>query len=170
MKKYSSAVEDYFQNIIKNSWTWDRLTLDEQNRFINMNVFDEIKGNDQTRIKWLNTIYSSFLTALGYKPIGWREMEKIQNLQKKVFNDFNRNDQIVIEGDDCYMMVVQINSNGEVDYTVYDGYGSDLDGGIYEADNITYKDLFNFTGFDKFNEQSRLWEGEMKDDYLDGLN
>lgn len=97
-------------------------------------------------------------------------MEKIQNLQKKIFNDFNLNDQIVIEGSDCYMMVVQINSDGEVDYTVYDGYGSDLDGGVYEANNITYKDLFAFAGFDKFNEQSKLWEGEMKDDYLDNIN
>ena len=54
------------------------LTEEEQKRFINMNVFDRIKGNDQTRIEWLNTIYHSYLYALGYKPIGWREPEEKQ--------------------------------------------------------------------------------------------
>ena len=75
MKKYSSAVEDYFQNIIKASWTWEKLTEEEQRRFIDMRVFDKIKGNDKTRVEWLHTIYLSFLTALGYKAVGWRETE-----------------------------------------------------------------------------------------------
>ena len=75
MIKYSSAVEDYFQNVIKKSWTWDRLTEEERRRFIDMDVFDRIKGNDQTRIEWLNTIYHAFLSALGYKSVGWRETE-----------------------------------------------------------------------------------------------
>ncbi len=75
--KYSNAVEIHFQNVIKKSWTWDKLTEEERKRFIDMNVFDKIKGNDQTRIEWLNTIYQSFLYALGYKHIGWRETEEI---------------------------------------------------------------------------------------------
>ena len=73
MKKYSPAAEDYFQNVIKKSWTWDRLTEEEQQRFMDMNVFDKIKGNDQTRVEWMYTIYQSYLTALEYQPIGWRE-------------------------------------------------------------------------------------------------
>ena len=73
MKKYSSAVEDYFQNVIKKSWTWNKLTPDEQNRFTNMDVFDEIKGTDKIRVEWLYTIYKSFLIALGYKPHRWRD-------------------------------------------------------------------------------------------------
>ena len=76
MKKYSSVVEDYFQNVIKKSWTWEKLTAQEQERFINMDVFDSIKGNDKTRVEWLHTIYASFLSALGYQPIGWRETEE----------------------------------------------------------------------------------------------
>ena len=36
MAKYSSAVENYFQNVIKKSWTWNRLTEEEQRRFIDM--------------------------------------------------------------------------------------------------------------------------------------
>ena len=73
MKKYSTAVEDYFQEVIKKSWTWARLTEEEQKRFINMNVFDRIKGTDKTRVEWLNTIYTAYLIALEYKPFGWRE-------------------------------------------------------------------------------------------------
>ena len=80
--KYSNAVENYFQNVIKKSWTWERLTEEEQRRFIDMNVFDRIKGNDKTRIEWLNTIYSSFLYALDYKPIGWRETEEEKETPK----------------------------------------------------------------------------------------
>lgn len=75
MKKQSNIVENYFQNVIKKSWTWEKLTNEERQRFIDMNVFDKIKGNDQTRIEWLNTIYQSFLAALDFKPIGWREPE-----------------------------------------------------------------------------------------------
>lgn len=73
MTKYSPAVENYFQDAIKKSWTWERLTEDEKQRFVDMHVFDRIKGNDKTRIEWLNTIYTAYLTALGYEPIGWRE-------------------------------------------------------------------------------------------------
>lgn len=74
--KYSNAVENYFQNVIKKSWTWQKLTEEEQQRFIDMDVFDKIKGNDKQRIEWLNTIYTAFLSALGYKPIGWREEDE----------------------------------------------------------------------------------------------
>lgn len=80
--KYSNVVEDYFQNVIKKSWTWNRLTEEEQKRFIDMDVFDKIKGNDKTRVEWLHTIYHSFLSALGYKPIGWRETEKEKEMPK----------------------------------------------------------------------------------------
>lgn len=71
--KYSNAVENYFQDIIKKSWTWEKLTEEEQKRFINMHEFDKIKGNDKTRIEWFNSIYHAFLVGLGYKAIEWRE-------------------------------------------------------------------------------------------------
>lgn len=78
MEKYSNAVEDYFQRVIKKSWTWEKLTEEEQRRFIDMNVFDRIKGNDDTRIEWLNTIYQAYLTALDYNSIDWREETEIK--------------------------------------------------------------------------------------------
>ena len=82
MIKYSSTVEDYFQNVIKKSWTWNRLTEEERRRFVDMDVFDRIKGNNKTRVEWLITIYDSFLSALGYKPIGWRETEEEKQMPR----------------------------------------------------------------------------------------
>lgn len=82
MIKHSDAVEDYFQNVIKKSWTWEKLTDEEHKRFIDMDVFDRIKGNDKTRIEWLNTIYHSFLSALGYQCIGWRETEEEKEMPR----------------------------------------------------------------------------------------
>ena len=78
MAKYSPVVENYLQNIIKKSWTWEKLTEEEKQRFIKMQVFDRVKRNDKTRIEWLNTIYQAYLTALMYKPIGWREEAEIK--------------------------------------------------------------------------------------------
>lgn len=57
--------EDYFQNVIKKSWTWARLTEEERQRFVDMNVFDKIKGNEKNRIEWLNMVYSAYLAGLG---------------------------------------------------------------------------------------------------------
>lgn len=31
--KYSTVVEDHFQNVIKKSWTWQRLTEEERRAF-----------------------------------------------------------------------------------------------------------------------------------------
>lgn len=76
MKKQSNVVENYFQNVIKKSWSWEKLTDEERQRFIDMKMFDKIKGNDQARSEWLNTIYQSFLAALEFTPIGWRESER----------------------------------------------------------------------------------------------
>lgn len=82
MAKYSPITEDYFQNVIKKSWTWSKLTKEERQRFIDMDVFDRIKGNDQTRVEWLYTIYHSFLSALGYTVTGWRETETEKEMPK----------------------------------------------------------------------------------------
>ena len=32
MAKHTMAVENYFQNVIKKSWTWEKLTEEEQKR------------------------------------------------------------------------------------------------------------------------------------------
>ena len=56
MAKHTMAVENYFQNVIKKSWTWEKLTEEEQKRFTDMNVFDRIKGNDDTRVEWFSIL------------------------------------------------------------------------------------------------------------------
>lgn len=70
-----NTIEEYFQTIIKKSWTWQRLTEEEKAKFINLN-FDNIKGTKTQRILLFNDIYHAFLTGLGYEPIGWREPDK----------------------------------------------------------------------------------------------
>ena len=74
--KESNIVDKYIKEVLMKSWTWDRLTQKERQRFLNMDVFYRIDGNDSIKIEWLMTIYEAFLIALGYKIIGWRESEE----------------------------------------------------------------------------------------------
>ena len=64
--------ENYFQTVIKKSWTWQKLTKEEKEKFIELN-FDIITGTAKKRKELLNLVYHAFLSGLGYKPIGWRE-------------------------------------------------------------------------------------------------
>ena len=70
-------MDKYFQNVIKNSWTWQRLTEEEKQRFVNLDVFNKIKGNKDTREQWLFTIYVGFLFGLGFDgSFRWRATEE----------------------------------------------------------------------------------------------
>ena len=76
-EKIDEVTNKYFQNVIKNSWTWQRLTEEEKQRFVNLDVFNKIKGNKDTREQWLFTIYAGFLSGLGYDGfIRWRATEE----------------------------------------------------------------------------------------------
>ena len=70
-------VFENFENMVKNSWTYDRLTLQEKGRLqeiINsMYTKKCIKGTYRQRWDTLQAIYHSFLVALDYKAVGWRE-------------------------------------------------------------------------------------------------
>lgn len=68
-----NAVYDYFNTVISRSWSWERLTDDEKERFKACIDFSRITGTKHQRIKVLNMVYSAFLHGVGYKPIGWRE-------------------------------------------------------------------------------------------------
>ena len=70
-----NAVHEYIERVIKRSWTWERLTDAEKLQFFNCR-FSVIKGTANQRIEWLCSMYTAFLMALGYQPIGWREDEK----------------------------------------------------------------------------------------------
>ena len=71
-----------FRKMIENSWTYDRMSDTEKN-----NIMEVLSYNSQTTINalkgtkkqvWdtLQAIYSSFLSALDYKPTGWRQTEE----------------------------------------------------------------------------------------------
>lgn len=76
-KDLENVVYDYFDETISKSWTWERLTDDEKERFKNCIDFSKIKGTARQRVEMLNMVYAAFLKGVGYKPIGWREAETV---------------------------------------------------------------------------------------------
>ena len=72
-KNVENIVDNYFHNIIKNSWTWSKLTEEEKKRFTNLDVFQDIRGGKDTAEQWFFTIYAGFLAGLGYNGTKWRE-------------------------------------------------------------------------------------------------
>lgn len=59
--------------LIRDSWTYNRLTPEEAaawNNFINPL---DIKGTAKQRYEQIAQLYHAFLLGCGYKPIGWRE-------------------------------------------------------------------------------------------------
>ena len=75
-QKLDEVTNKFFQNIIKTSWTWQRLTEEEKSRFENLDIFCEISGTKDMREQWLFTIYAGFLAGLEYDGTRWRWVEK----------------------------------------------------------------------------------------------
>lgn len=71
-----TAIEKYYHNVTV-SWTYARLTEQEKAKFKELifspRVKAGVKGTLSQRWNILDAIYYSFLMALDYKPIGWRE-------------------------------------------------------------------------------------------------
>lgn len=67
-----------FMNMIKCSWTWERMTKEEKQKFFDdvilhkptMNV---IKGTFKQRWELLNQLYHTYLIGIGYNGFEWRE-------------------------------------------------------------------------------------------------
>ena len=76
-KDLENVVYDYFDEVISKSWTWERLTDVEKERFKNCIDFSKIKGTARQRVEMLNMVYAAFLQGVGYEPIGWREAETV---------------------------------------------------------------------------------------------
>lgn len=78
LKDKDSALED-FRNMIKEAWTYKRMSIQEH-AWLDM-TFDDLKrpdglhGSYEERWNQLLNIYSAFLNALGYldNPMYWRE-------------------------------------------------------------------------------------------------
>ena len=72
-----NAISDYFENITKKSWTWGRMTSNEQERlteFVNK-WKDKFKGTAKARQEQFCMVYDAFLAGLGYSGFQWREAE-----------------------------------------------------------------------------------------------
>ena len=74
------ARDNYFE-MIKDSWTYGKLTKEERERFTELlysiQVSNCLKGNYKQRWEIVQAIYHSFLVGLNYNPINWREDEDI---------------------------------------------------------------------------------------------
>lgn len=83
-KDKKEAITNYTETL-KESWTWNRLTEKEKNKFIELvtSIYGKtdrvIKGDFKTRWNILDTIYYSFLIGLGYEPLNWREPIEVSN-------------------------------------------------------------------------------------------
>lgn len=72
MKIKENATQEFI-GMIKESWTYARLTQEERDRLINCLQNANPVGTYDQRWIHLNDIFHAFLLGCGYKPIGWRE-------------------------------------------------------------------------------------------------
>ena len=67
-----------FDEMIKNSWTYDRMTIAERKKWDEI-LFNEyptrdcLKGTYNQRWKILNALYRAYLMGIGYTNFNWRE-------------------------------------------------------------------------------------------------
>lgn len=82
MKNKNFVFTDFLE-MIKKSWTYEKLTKEEKGKIncilLDSRTSENIKGNYNQRWKALNALYYAFLIALDYTPTGWREEEKELN-------------------------------------------------------------------------------------------
>lgn len=82
MKNKDFVFTDFLE-MIKKSWTYEKLTEEEKGKIncilLDSRTSENIKGNYNQRWKALNALYYAFLIALDYTPTGWREEEKELN-------------------------------------------------------------------------------------------
>lgn len=66
-----------FKKMIKQLWTYDRLTIEERDRlfkcFESIQTKEALKGTYQQRWEILQSIYSAFLLGVGYDSFNWRD-------------------------------------------------------------------------------------------------
>jgi hypothetical protein len=79
MKDKELAKQEYLE-MIKQSWTWAKLTDKEKNKFAEILEHPcsavVIKGTYDDRWEACEALYHTFLEGLGYDPLNWREPKK----------------------------------------------------------------------------------------------
>ena len=71
MKDKENAKRDYIE-MMKQSWTYDRMTEDEKKGLLEAVKFAKVAGAYETRWSILQSVNYAFLLALGYKGGDWR--------------------------------------------------------------------------------------------------
>lgn len=68
-----------FQNMIADSWTYDKMIFEERLRWLDVlysnSTQSSLKGTYKARWDILNAIYHSYLMGLGYTDFNWRDEE-----------------------------------------------------------------------------------------------
>ena len=68
--------EAHFSTVTRNSWTYKRLTAEEETALKQALFSAPLFGSTRFQVtEEIQAIYLAFQLALGYKPIGWREPE-----------------------------------------------------------------------------------------------
>lgn len=78
MKDKNLAKQDYL-DMIKQSWTWAKLTKEERQTFLDLLEHPcsaaVIKGTYNDRLAACEALYHTYLEGLGYTPLDWREVQ-----------------------------------------------------------------------------------------------
>jgi hypothetical protein len=77
MERTKQNATSIFMHDVYRSWTYGRMTKQEQERLETAVDFAEnqgmIKGTFETRWKILQAVYNAFLVGIGYNGFTWRE-------------------------------------------------------------------------------------------------
>ena len=79
-RKKENAFSD-FMDMIRNSWTYDRMTNDEKERLYKAFEWVEccgLAGTYKQRFAILHIAYNAFLQGIGYTDFNWREPDPAQ--------------------------------------------------------------------------------------------
>lgn len=76
MNKPKEQAQADFIAMTRNSWTFQRMTQEEQDTAIQALLCSEmLKGSYKQRYSALNAVYRAFLLGIGYDGPQWRESE-----------------------------------------------------------------------------------------------
>ena len=74
MKRKENANAD-FREMTMQSWTFARMTTEEQKRCVDALKFAKVSGTYDMRWEALQSVYRAFLLGIGYTDSGWRRNE-----------------------------------------------------------------------------------------------
>lgn len=78
MRNKNNVFADYLE-MIKNSWTYARMTEEEKEKIQELltsgRIKEDVKGTYKQRWQALNGVYYAFLIGIGYDNFDWRGVE-----------------------------------------------------------------------------------------------